>query len=161
MAWATPRSHDAGLNEIKVIDDWGKDMSNKLKIPSVISYSPAPGAEQQWGDSLSPEAVTMIKTKLELDVQDNKSDELELTLQVLDGMKDLSFGYVKASNGYPEYTWKNPEEVVTDYLGKVYQALDRNLEKRGKGMAQRLPVDIVVTVPVVRHSNFREYLAVS
>ncbi|KAF2495164.1 hypothetical protein BU16DRAFT_539159 [Lophium mytilinum] len=150
VAFALPKSDEAGLNEIKVIDNWGARMSNSLKVPSIYSYSPAPNGQQQWGDDLSPDAVTMINTKLELDVQDNKSDELELILQVLDGMKDLSFNYVRASGGYPEYTWKSPDEIVTDYLTKVYQALESNLKTqiRDQGIRQRLTVDIVVTVPV-------------
>jgi len=131
-------------------------MSNKDKVPSVYSYSPAPNGEQQWGDSLSPKAVTMINTKLELDVQDNKSDELELILQVLDGMKNLHFDHVRACRGYPEYTWKNPEEIVTDYLIKIFQYVNKHVEKfRVLG----LPVDIVVTVPVVRFvlSTFSDF----
>ena len=76
-------------------------MGNHDKIPSVYSYSPGSQAgEQQWGASLSPEAVAMVNTKLELDVQDNKSDELELILQALDGMHNLDFQHVKASQGY-------------------------------------------------------------
>lgn len=148
VAFAAPMFHEASLNEIKVIDNWGKSMSNKSKVPSVNSYSPAPNGEQQWGESLSPDAVTMINTKLELDVQDNKSDELELILQVLDGMKNLHFDHVRASGGYPEYTWKSPEEIVTDYLTKIYPYLDKRLDEFGQEIRQRLPVDIVVTVPV-------------
>lgn len=145
VALATSKGHEASLDEIQVITDWGRNMSNKDKVPSVYSYSPAPNGEQQWGESLSPKAVTMINTKLELDVQDNKSDELELILQVLDGMKNLHFDHVRACKGYPEYTWKNPEEIVTDYLTKIFQYVDKYVEKfRVLG----LPVDIVVTVPV-------------
>jgi hypothetical protein len=121
-------------------------MSNIDKIPSVYSYSPALNGEQQWGESLSPKAVTMINTKLELNVQDNKLDELELILRVLDGTKNLHFGHVRARKGYPEYSWKSPEEIVTDYMTKIFQYVDKYLEKfRVLG----LPVDIVVTVPVV------------
>jgi hypothetical protein len=124
-------------------------MDNDPKIPSVISYSPSSGEEQQWGKSLSPDSVTMINTKLELDVQDNKTDELELILAVLEGMSNLNFQHVKASRGYPEYTWKNPEEIVTDYLTKIFQYLDKEVDKFSPQLRAQLPVDIVITVPVV------------
>jgi hypothetical protein len=132
-----------------VIDNWGKQMDNDVKIPSVISYSPSQDGEQQWGKSLSPDAVTMINTKLELDVQDNKTDELELILAVLEGTSNLSFQHVRASKGYPEYTWKNPEEIVTDYLTKVFQYLDKRVDRFSPELRAQLPVDIVLTVPVV------------
>jgi len=129
-------------------------MSNRPKIPSVYSYSPAPNGEEQWGESLSPDALTMINTKLELDVQDSKIGELELILQVLEGMGNLHFDHVKAARGYPEYTWKTPEEIATDYLTKVFQRVDRVVEKFSPLLKTRIPVDIVITVPVVSFKAF-------
>jgi len=131
------------------VDDWGQ-MGTHHKIPSVISYSPASAAgEQQWGASLSDDAVTMVNTKLELDVQENKLDELDLILQVLDGTNDLEFESVKTSKGYPEYTWKNPEDIVTDYLTKVFRHLNQVVDHFGPSLRAQIPVDIVITVPVV------------
>ena len=125
-------------------------MGNHNKIPSVYSYSPAsPAGEQQWGASLSPDAIAMVNTKLELDVQENKLDELELILQVLDGTGDLEFEHVKKSKGYPEYTWKNPEDIVTDYLTQVFRHLNKTLDHFGSSLRRQIPVDIVITVPVV------------
>ena len=149
VAFATPQSAEANLHDIRVLDNWGKGMDNDPKIPSVISYSSSTDGSQQWGKSLSPEAVTMINMKLELDVQDNKTDELELIIQALDGMSNLHFQHVRASKGCPEYTWKTPEEIVTDYLSRVYQCLDKEIEKFSPELRARLPVDIVITVPVV------------
>jgi hypothetical protein len=124
-------------------------MASTQKVPSVYSYSPAPKDEQQWGDSLSDEAVTMINTKLELDVQDNKSDELRLLLQVLEGMHNFSFEYVRACRGYPDYTSKNPEQIITDYMSRIFQRFEQHVDKFGTTLTSRLLVDIVVTVPVV------------
>lgn len=150
VAFATPRSDDASLEDIEIVTNWGSQMGNHNKIPSVYSYSPASSAgEQQWGVSLSPDAVTMVNTKMELDVQDKKLDELELILQVLDGTSNLEFAAVKKSRGYPEYTWKNPEEIVTDYLTKVFQHLNQSFEHFGSHLKARLQVDVVITVPVV------------
>jgi len=150
VAFATPKLDDANLDGISIVDDWGPKMGNSDKIPSVYSYSPAsPAGEQQWGASLSPGAIAMVNTKLELDVQDNKLDELELILQLLHGTKNLGFEHVKASKGYPAYTWKTPENIVTDYLTKVFQYLNKALSNFGSTLRGQIPVDIVITVPVV------------
>jgi hypothetical protein len=147
---ATPKTPKAELGEIRIVRNWGPKMDNTDKVPSVISYSPATDeGEKQWGANLSLDAVAMVNSKLELDVQDNKSDELDLILQVLDGMHDLNFEYVKESKGYPDYTWKAPETIVTDYLTKVFQCMEKAISDIGSEMNTRLPVDIVLTVPVV------------
>jgi hypothetical protein len=136
-------------------------MTNEPKIPSVISYSPNTSAgEQQWGLSLSPDAVTMMNTKLELDVQDDKLDELELIIQLLEGTCNLDFSHVKKSRGYPEYTWKEPEEIVTDYLTNIFKYLDRAIEYIGPQLRQSMAIDIVITTPVkwsyrAKNSTFR------
>jgi hypothetical protein len=96
-------SQGINIEEIDIIDGWGSSMTNHDKIPSVISYSNAENPkkpEEQWGADISDKAVAMLNTKLELDVQDNKTDELELTLQALDGMGDLNFSKVKEAHGY-------------------------------------------------------------
>lgn len=111
VAFATPKSGNAGLREVEVVRDWGPQMSNSSKIPSVISYTHSIH-DQQWGASISEDAVTMLNTKMELDVLDNKLDELELILQVLEGTCNLDFDNVKKCHGYPEYTGNEPEDVV-------------------------------------------------
>lgn len=128
------------------------------KVPSVISYSPPVNDEAQWGPQIATDAVTMVNTKLELEVQAKKIDELELTLQVLEGTGGLAFDHVKRSGAFPEYTWKTPTEIVTDYLTKVsehvWDEVKRNLPTEIKAT-----VDIVVTVPVVS-SEFQSCLHV-
>jgi hypothetical protein len=103
--------------------------------------------------------VVMKNTKLELDVLDNKFDELDLTLQTLDGVKNLDFEGVISSRGFPEYTWKSPEHIVTDYLNKVFQVLGDHLDlvwnTRVPGdIAVPAPVDVVITVLRVCTSSF-------
>lgn len=104
----------------------------------------------QWGSDLSTNAIVIVNTKAELDVQDSKLEELKLLLQVLDGMCNLDFENLKKSRGYPEYIWKDPEEIVTDYLTKVFQCLNQNCQHFGDTLITRIPVDIVLTVPIVR-----------
>jgi molecular chaperone DnaK (HSP70) len=151
VAFANPSDARAILGNITVVRKWAdaKGMDNYEKVPSVISYSPSTHAqEQQWGASLSDDAIAMINTKLELDLQDNKSEELNLILQTLDGMDNLKFEHVKTSKGYPEYTWKGPEDIVADYLTKIFHAFMPAMNFPAEYLA-RIPVDIVITVPVV------------
>ena len=65
-------------------------------------------------------------------------------------MHNLHFQYVKAAGSLPSYTHKGPEEIVENYLTKVFdcviEAVDLPEELRA-----RIPVDIVVTIPAVCH----------
>ncbi|KAN0071932.1 hypothetical protein V8E54_009661 [Elaphomyces granulatus] len=165
IAVATPTGNKAYLNEIDIINISGDVMSNDEKIPSVISYSPASeNQERQWGSSLSSNAVAMVHTKLALDVRDN-SEELDLILQALDGMHNLQIQYIREHQGSPPYPWNRPEEIVEDYLTKVFDAfLEEMTTRLAQGFPQelrdRLPVDIVVTIPArwpyrAKNSTFR------
>jgi hypothetical protein len=152
VAFATPNTVNANLDEIDIVKDWGPQMGNHDKIPSVISYSPASHEmEQQWGASLSPDAVAMVDTKLELDVQDNKSDELYLILKLLDGIGNLHFVYI-ATYGHSSYSWKAPEDVVTDYLHQVFRHLEDTMGYMDSRLRNRIPVDIAITIPAVSPS---------
>jgi len=153
IAFATPTGNTAYLNEIDMINISGDEMSNAERIPSVISYSPASEMqERQWGSSLSSNAVAIVDTKLELELQDS-SGELDLILKALDGMHNLDFQYIRA-HGYPPYPCKRPEEIVGDFLAKVFDAFLEGMTTRlNEGFPQelrdRLPVDIVVPIPAV------------
>lgn len=125
-------------------------MNSQEKIPSVLSYSPAPNGERQFGADISENAVTMMNFKLELEVQDRRLDELELTLQVLEGTNNLSFKHVKKTGGDPEYSYKPPSDIVTDYLTKVCERAWEVIGPVYRYSNKKPPVDIVVTVPVVR-----------
>ena len=129
-------------------------MGNLDKVPSVISYSPSSGAqERQWGASLSPEAVAMVHTKLQLEVH-KTSEELDLIIQALDGMGDLDFQHVQNAEGLPSYTWKGPERIVEDYLTKVFDAFLPAIEEMAgltEEVRAQMLTDIVVTIPAVCH----------
>jgi hypothetical protein len=152
VAYATPSGTQCKLGDIDVMMDWGSGMLNQGKVPSVISYSrPSAEMEQQWGSDLSPNAVSMVHTKLELGLQDVMG-ELDMTLQVLDGMKDLSFADMMAANennSRPAYSHKAPEEIVTDYLTKVFKRLDEAVDEFTDAFRRHTTTDLVVTVPTV------------
>lgn len=149
IAYATPSGSESDLHQIDVVTDWGNQMGVHDKIPSVISYTPAsPAGEQQWGSSLSQNAVAMVNTKLKLDIHD-VSEELDMIIQALDGMKNLEFHYI-ARNGLPDFSWKGAEDIVADYLERVYTYLMEAVDKFSEELRIRIPVDIVLTVPTVR-----------
>jgi hypothetical protein len=121
-------------------------MENHEKIPSAISYSP--GSEQEWGASMSPTSVAMVHTKLQLDVS-STSEELDFVLQSLEGMHDLDFQHLKNAGALPAYTWKGPENIVGDYLGKMVDSLLEEESSFTAELRESTPVDIVVTIPAV------------
>lgn len=60
-------------------------MNNQQKVRSVISYAQPVQGEAQWGSDVSEKATTMVNTKLEIEPQDTRFEELDLTLHVLKG----------------------------------------------------------------------------
>jgi molecular chaperone DnaK (HSP70) len=149
VAYATPTGRRSQLRETDVITDWGDQMGILDKIPSVYSYSPSTAkGEQQWGLSISEDAIAMVNTKLELDLHD-VPEELDIVLHALDGMKNLHFQHIKAAGGLPAFTWKGPEDIITDYLRKVFAYLLQAVAQFSEEFRAQAPVDIVVTVPPV------------
>jgi hypothetical protein len=123
------------------------------KVPSVISYS---RSDYEWGGALSDDSISMVHTKLELGLQSTLG-ELDMTLQVLDGMSDLNFdkmlSTIRSYDDVPAYSHKNPEEIVTDYLGKVFQRLEMEVDQFGPIARKHTATDLVVTVPTVSSIN--------
>jgi hypothetical protein len=130
-------------------------MANHDKVPSVISYSaPSLKGEQQWGSSLSEDAVAMVHTKLELELNDI-TKELDSTIQALNGMQNLRFQDLKSSTSegrFLGYTHKGPEEIISDYLNKVLQYLRKDLSPFAELVSDALATDLVVTIPAVSSS---------
>jgi hypothetical protein len=128
-------------------------MKNHDKVPSVISYTipSAEGDYQQWGSSLSPDAVTMVHKKLEL-CPHPLQGELDLVVQVLEGMKDLHFEdmiLATEDGDLPAHVCKHPEDIVTDFLKKVFAYLDSTVDNFRESFRQNTVTDIVVTIPTV------------
>ncbi|KAE8452931.1 hypothetical protein EG329_013203 [Mollisiaceae sp. DMI_Dod_QoI] len=160
VAFATPVGNRADLDEIEIIHDWGLRMSNRDKIPSVISYSLCgPEQEQQWGTDLSSDAIAMVHTKLQLDVNE-PSGELDLILQALDGMRNLDIQYIIDSKGVINYPHEGPEEIVEDYLKNIWRCVLNSIAHFTVAWRMAIPVDIVVTIPArwgfrAKNSTFR------
>jgi molecular chaperone DnaK (HSP70) len=65
MAYGFPSRDTTRPNDIRIVQDWGLSGLHD-KVPSVISYSTPGDGEEQWSLSLSPDALTMVNTKLEV-----------------------------------------------------------------------------------------------
>ncbi|OQV06071.1 hypothetical protein CLAIMM_10703 [Cladophialophora immunda] len=160
VAFATPNSNQLPLDEIDLIEDWGSNMGNHKKIPSVISFSPSTEAmEQQWGYDLSEHAISIVHTKLELDLQD-VAGELDLMIQALDGMCDFGFDHIKGAGAAHAFSDRSSEQVVTEYLSRVFEHLSAAIVNFSTTFRVRVPVDIVVTVATewsyrAKNSTFR------
>ena len=131
-------------------------MRNRYEVPSTISYStPSEDMEEQWGSDLSPDAVAMIHTKMELDVGD-VSTELDFILQTLYGTKDLRSPHFTGTSGLPDYTDRSSEQIVMDYLKKIVEKVLENLLefRASKELLDGIPTDIVITVPAVPDSAY-------
>jgi hypothetical protein len=99
--------------------------------------------EEQWATDLSPKAIAMVHTKLQLDV-DGTSAEQDLILQA----HNLNFQYI-IDHGGDKFPRKAPEEIVRDYLTKVFDYLLKAVEPFTEALRKTIPVDIVATVPAV------------
>ncbi|CAK1364417.1 unnamed protein product [Cercospora beticola] len=128
-----------------VVRNWGRAMGNMDKVPSVISYS-SPG-EPEWGSNISGDALTLINQKLELELQEERVDELGLTLRVLNGTRGLSFDHIRDAGPNPDFPCSTPEQIVTDYLRQVFQCTRDAIKVKELGRTST-PVDLVVTMPV-------------
>lgn len=103
---------------------------------------------------LSQDTVTMVHTKLELNLQDTLS-ELELTLQMLDGMQDLNFSRIRQDYGHDRaaYVSKSPEDIITEFLTRVYRRVKEVVNEVLMASEGRFPITFVFTVPEVCQYN--------
>lgn len=110
--------------------------------------------ETQWGPTVENNTTAMVNTKLELEPQPTRFDELELTWYLLKGTGNLAFEHLKKIGPNPAYTSAPPRQIVQDYLTHICRSACKpdsfatiDLTKL---VAARIPLDIVVTVPAVR-----------
>jgi len=149
FALMSARSADP-LDEIRLFRDWGPEVSETAFLPSVISYELAEPGIEQWGTSISANTVTMVNTKVELDVLDNIS-ELELVLNTLDDMRNLKSQYIEEAQPYhPAYgLLKSPSDVVKDFLDRVFRRFGGSISDERLNFLRIIPVDLVITTPLV------------
>jgi len=119
------------------------------KVPSRISYSPAPNGEHQWGFDIAPGSLEIMWTKLELDDQ-NIHEELSMILQALDAMEDFDPAVIEREDGLPPYPALDPVDIAADYLRYVREYVrDHPPRNLSTAVLTTLPIDLVVTVPAI------------
>lgn len=124
-------------------------MNNQQKVRTMFSYG-KPG-QPEWGTDVSEDAVTMVNTKLELGPRETRLDELESTLHLLRGAGGLTFENIRKCGPEPAFTPNSPTQIVTDYLTKIRESACRQKNIDLEQLARtKTPVDLVITVPVVR-----------
>lgn len=164
-AWATTTSRSARLQDVIVVTQWDADPDdNDLpqrqvhsvqsggKVPSVISYAISGDGRANWGYDITPGSLKIMYTKLELEPQ-TKPEELDLIIEALDGMKNLNFQeWTSTMNSTEAYTSRTPEQIVLDYLQRMFRPVIAYLlgpNSLTPEYLRTVPVDIVMTVPAV------------
>ena len=142
------------LNEIEVLQNWGSGGgNNNQKVRTMISYLKSSNGELQWGSNVSDHATAMVNTKLELESQPTRLDELELTLNLLRGTGNLAFEHLKKIGPNPVYSSAPPQQIVKDYLTLICGSACKSESFRDTDMTRlgetSTPLDVVVTVPAV------------
>lgn len=102
----------------------------------------------------------MVNTKLELEPQASRKDELELTWYLLKGTGNLAFEHLRKIGPNPAYSSKQPREIVEDYLARICESAlkpkaFRTIDLR-EAIESKIPLDIIITVPAV--SLLKSYL---
>ena len=126
---------------------------NALKVPSAISYSKtdATRRHRQWGYSIDEHSQVVRWTKLELE-QCSASKELDILRDLVDGLDLLNELRVDESTSLdkiPRHIYKDAQEVVKDFLGKVAREWFLYIKGRGRYTLETVPLDIVITHPTV------------
>lgn len=134
VSWASTETDNA----IRLIQDWPNPLAsnaNSDKVPSKISYGPD-GKVHKWGYDVSPkeEYFQWIKVLLETESTNTKA-----------------FEDVKQSNTLLEKLNKSPEDVVSDYLGALWNYTKEDIRKRvsDEDWESSYNTWVVLTVPAV------------
>lgn len=152
LAIAHVTSENANIDDIEVLQNWGPNGSNLSKARSMISYARTNDGKTQWGSAVSDHNTAMVNTKLDLEPQPGRYDELEMTWYLLMGTGNLAFEHLKKIGPDPAYTSAPPEQIVQDYLTHIFESACRQgvfKTDLSKLEETRTPIDIVVTVPAV------------
>lgn len=135
-----------GQNDF-LVENWPS--AGSQKVPSQISYSPAPNGEHQWGFDIAPGSLNITWTKLELDDQ-KVPEELSMILRALDAMKDFNPAVIEQEHGLPSYPALDPVDIAADYLRYVREYVrDHPPRQLPTALLSTLPIDLVVTVPAI------------
>ena len=136
MSWAW--SDDVGVKDIKLITEWSgtgrSSNSTRTKVPSRICYD----GSGSWGYGIKSSAQAYSWTKLLLDRQ------VKLAEFDDDNLRSIDPGLLALPPG------KSPEDVVADYLTKLYEHIMKHLEpKVMKSVLDVTDIDFWFSMPAL------------
>jgi hypothetical protein len=133
---------DFCIDDVDILLNWGGDMDNYDNVPSVIAYMHGDQnielASTEWGRNISPDSLIIRNARIGLEPRDtNLPSDSYTTVQreYLDS--------VLARAG------KSAEQVVADYLGKVFSHFIQQCYL-WPCMFAELDIDLIITAPSVR-----------
>jgi hypothetical protein len=108
---------DISLDYIDAIRDWGPRMSNTQAVPSLMGYPPQNGqCERGWGKDISATAIVIQNARLGLQTLSGTGSEEEDPKE-------------KRLREALRYIGRSAEQVVTDYLRRVFYCLQKTRKR--------------------------------
>jgi hypothetical protein len=150
VAWADVKNSLPIPSDVQVYRSWpGKGGSNP-KVPSAYSYDISMEGKRQWGYDVDVNCQALRWTKLELEPL-GPQEELEKLEKLVAGLEQIrklhSSDDYGLENGIPQHLTKEPEHVVSDYLGEVAREYYSHITKQTRYLTQNVQVDLAITHP--------------
>lgn len=140
------------LDKIILFRNW-PEIDGK-KVPSAYSYSPTSNDSgcKQWGYSIDENSKVLRWTKMDLEPR-TAGKELKVVRDLLNGL-DLMRKLQQDKdavirNDVPRYITKRSEDIVQDYLTKVFMEWYKYMRGEGQYTLEQIPLDIIITHPSV------------
>lgn len=150
LAWAQEKNDESGhsVDGPHALTNWPEKEAGK--VPSLISYSPAPRGHEQWGFSIDDDSIVLRWTKLELRPR-STSKELIVLRELLKGLQLVQQLQEQddLEQPIPTHVTRNARGVVRDFFEYIGRYWRGNLKKGGKFALDEVPLDIVLTHPAV------------
>jgi hypothetical protein len=152
LAWAQQSdavSKTAINGAIQVLQTWNRG-GEERKVPSQISYSETRNQKDQWGFSIDGNSEVFRWTKLELMPQ-SATRELEVLGNLLKGASLLQALHKSETldGEVPIHLVKSSGEVIEDFLENVALHWHKSVTLNSDVVFDDVPLDIVISHPVV------------
>ena len=120
------------------------------KVPSEISYSKSPRGCKQWGRDIDEASESVLRwTKLELEPRKRVS-ELKQLRETFKGLQLLGALHSDPATALENvHLGKDHGDIVADYLAKVARCWHDHFVSNLAATLHNVPIDIIVTHPVV------------
>lgn len=124
------------VGDIEILDQWGSGDFHQKQVPSRIAYHP----RMTWGYDIEPGQSAYCWTKLLLDKDAPMTDHDD------EGLRGLYGKGFKSTEG----SSKSAGDIVTDYLGMLYNRIMSELERKiSKSILNFTPIKFWFTYPAL------------